>query len=130
MGRPRRTPPELPQLKIAMQSDSDYQWCATRLKALADPDRLRIVNVLLRGAKNVSELADEMNLAIVNVSHHLQVLRRANVLQTEKRGKFVIYSVHPEIACRSEVRNMKSIDLGCCRFEILQPGSKTSHPTR
>ena len=48
MGRPRRTAPEPAQLKLAMQSESDYEWCAARLKALADPDRLRIVNLLLQ----------------------------------------------------------------------------------
>jgi hypothetical protein len=71
-----------------------------------------------------------MDTAIVNVSHHLQVLRRANVLQTQKRGKFVIYSVHPDIACGANARNMKSLDLGCCRFEILQPSLKPSHPIK
>jgi DNA-binding transcriptional ArsR family regulator len=130
MGRPRCAPPELAQLKLAMQSQSDYEWCAARLKALADPDRLRIVNLLLHGPKNVSELAVEIDTAIVNVSHHLQVLRRANVLQTQKRGKFVIYSVHPDIACGANARNMKSLDLGCCRFEILQPSLKPSHPIK
>ncbi|HTU27202.1 MAG TPA: metalloregulator ArsR/SmtB family transcription factor [Pirellulales bacterium] len=129
MGRPRRPPAELPQLKLAMERASDYQWCAARLKALADPDRLRIVNLLLRGPKNVSELSGEMNVPVVNVSHHLKVLRQANVLQTEKRGKFVIYSVHPEITCE-DVQNRKSIDLGCCRFEILQPTPLRQRPTK
>ena len=77
MARTRRTSPGPARLKLAMQSESDYQWCAARLKALADPDRLRIVNLLLGGSKNVSELAGELDTAIVNVSHHLQVLRRA-----------------------------------------------------
>jgi DNA-binding transcriptional ArsR family regulator len=119
-----------PSLKFAMQSQSDYEWCAVRLKALADPDRLRIVNHLLRGAKNVSELADELAMTIVNTSHHLQVLRRANVLQAEKQGKFVIYSVHPDIACRGEVRDMKSLDLGCCRLDIVQPTLKMGRPAK
>ena len=51
----RRQARKLPRLKLAMQSEGDYQSCASRLKALADPDRLRIVNCLLRGEKNVSE---------------------------------------------------------------------------
>ena len=108
------------QLKIAMQTESDYEWCAARLKALADPDRLRIVSLLLDGAKNVSELATELEASIVNVSHHLQVLRHAQVVQTEKQGKFVIYSLHPDIAGRERIRNMKSLDLGCCRIDLLQ----------
>ena len=45
-------------------------------------------------------------------------------------GKFVIYSVHPDIACGGNVRNMKSLDLGCCRFEILQPSLKPPRPTK
>jgi DNA-binding transcriptional ArsR family regulator len=130
MDRPRRMPSKPSPLKFAMQSPSDYEWCAARLKALADPDRLRIVNHLLRGCKNVSELATELDLAIVNISHHLQVLRRANVLQTKKSGKFVIYSVHPDIACQADVRDMKSLDLGCCRLDIVQPSVKTSRPTK
>jgi DNA-binding transcriptional ArsR family regulator len=130
MEQHRRTPPKMSELKIAMQSESDYEWCAERLKALADPDRLRIVNLLLRGPKNVSELANEFDMSIANVSHHLQVLRRAHVLQTQKRGKFVIYSVHPNIACRENARNMKSLDLGCCRIDLLQASSKTPHPIK
>jgi DNA-binding transcriptional ArsR family regulator len=130
MGRALRASPELPQLKLAIASESDYQWCAARLKALADPDRLRIVNLLLRGPKNVSELAGELDAAMVNVSHHLQILRRAKVLETQKRGRFVIYSIHSEITSRANARNMKSLDLGCCRFEILQPSLKPPHPAK
>jgi len=118
--RPRRAARKAPHLKLAMQSESDFQSCAVRLKALADPDRLRIVNLLLRGAKNVSELATELDIAIVNVSHHLQVLRHAQVVQTQKHGKFVIYSLHPDVASGEQMRNMKSLDLGCCRIDLLQ----------
>ena len=36
-------------------------------------------------------------MGMVKVSHHLGVLRSANVVQTHKEGKFVIYALHPEI---------------------------------
>ena len=113
-----------------MQSSGDYQWCADRLKALADPDRLRIVNHLLRGSKNVTDLAGELDLPIVNVSHHLQVLRRVAVLEARKQGKFVIYSVHPEIAGHANGRELKLIELGCCRLEIVQPVLKVARTTK
>jgi ArsR family transcriptional regulator len=128
MDRLRRASAKGSPGKFAMQSQSDYEWCAVRLKALADPDRLRIVNHLLQGAKHVSRLADELALTIVNTSHHLKVLRRANVVQTRKQGKFVIYSVHPDIACRNEVRDVESLDLGCCRLDIVQPSLKVARP--
>ena len=109
-------------LKLAMQSENDYRSCAERLKALADPDRLRIVNLLLSGPKNVSELASELGAGIVKVSHHLRVLRFADVVQTKKDGKFVIYSLHPEIAADTDaLGGMKTLDLGCCRLDLLQP---------
>jgi ArsR family transcriptional regulator len=110
-----------PQVKLAMQTDRDFQSCAERLKALADPDRLRIVTALLRGAQNVSQLADELEMPIVKVSHHLRVLRYAEVVQTEKQGKYVIYSLHPEIAQGIDRRSdTKTLDLKCCRLDLVQ----------
>src|SRR5947199_23596 len=53
------------------------QQCARRLRALADPERLRIVGLLRDGPMNVSELAVQLASQVVNVSHHLGVLRRA-----------------------------------------------------
>ena len=121
MAKPRPSR-KLPRLKLAMQSEGDYQSCASRLKALADPDRLRIVNSLLRGENNVSELAQQLGMGMVKVSHHLGVLRSANVVQTHKEGKFVIYALHPDIARAGKgPSGMKTLDLGCCRLDLAQP---------
>ncbi len=123
----------------------DYRDFAARLKAMADPDRLRIVSCLFREPKNVSELASELGEQLVKVSHHLGVLRHADVVQTEKRGKFVVYRLDPEItnailnhAHAVQTENgkfvayrvdpalpgpaqpdeIKSLDLGCCKFDL------------
>ncbi|MGD9721695.1 MAG: ArsR/SmtB family transcription factor [Pirellulales bacterium] len=120
MARARRKT-KSPRIKLAMRSERDYQSCAERLKALADPDRLRIVNCLLLGPKNVSQVAKELNETIVKVSHHLRVLRHARVVETKKRGKFVIYSLDPAIADGDgRVSEMKTLDLGCCRLDLVQ----------
>jgi ArsR family transcriptional regulator len=101
------------------------QTCARKLRALADPERLRIVNCLREGPRNVSELAALLEAEIVNVSHHLSVLRHANLVQDEKQGRFVVYRLHPEVfhregdACSSE-----HLDLGCCRLEIPKTEKK------
>jgi DNA-binding transcriptional ArsR family regulator len=110
-----------PRLNVALESDGDYQWCADRLKALADPDRLRIVNRLLSGAKNVTELAAELGVSTFKISHHLRVLRHAYVVQTQKAGKFVVYSLCPEIAAGKRLAGTKTLDFGCCRIELPQP---------
>ena len=91
--------------------------CAERLKALADEDRLRIVQVLRGGQKNVGEIAAEVKEEITNVSHHLQVLKREGIVETEKQGRFVVYRLHPDVfaATRSSA---DCLDLGCCKLEL------------
>lgn len=117
-----RPPSKSPQRNLAMQTEDDYQSCASRLKALADPDRLMIVNSLLRGDKSVSALADELNVGIDKISHHLGVLRAANFVQSRKQGRFVIYSLTPEVANVVAADDaVKTIDLGCCQLDLVQP---------
>jgi DNA-binding transcriptional ArsR family regulator len=116
--RPRK--PKLPTLEKTMQTAGDYQDCAARLKALADPERLRIVSCLMSGPKNVSQLAHELDDEVVKVSHHLGVLRHARVVRAEKQGKFVIYRLDPAIAGR-EAAGIKTLDLGCCRLDLPKP---------
>ena len=57
--------------------------CAEMLQALAEPNRIRIIECLRTGSKNVTELAKLLNVEIVNVSHHLGVLRQAGLVQDE-----------------------------------------------
>jgi ArsR family transcriptional regulator len=92
--------------------------CASYLKALSEPDRLKIIQCLQVGPKNVSALADLLGRELVNVSHHLGVLRRAGLVQDEKHGKFVVYSLHPSLLAKKKKEHGKEIlDLGCCRLE-------------
>jgi ArsR family transcriptional regulator len=93
------------------------QACADRLKALADPDRLRIVQVLRGGPRNVSEITEELEAEIANVSHHLQILKRERIVETEKQGRFVVYRLHPEVFEATRSAN-DCLDLGCCRLEL------------
>jgi DNA-binding transcriptional ArsR family regulator len=108
--------------KDAMQSVADYESCAARLKALADPDRLQIVNLLLRGDTNVSSLAQELSMPVDKVSHHLGVLRAANLVQTAREGKYVIYSLPVDVAIGNlKANGTRTIDLGCCQLDLVQP---------
>lgn len=91
--------------------------CAERLKALADPDRLRIVQLLRGGPRNVSDIAAKLDVDLANVSHHLQVLKREDLVETEKRGRFVMYRLHPDVFEATRTTN-ECLDLGCCRLEL------------
>jgi ArsR family transcriptional regulator, nickel/cobalt-responsive transcriptional repressor len=91
--------------------------CAERLRALADEDRLRIVQVLRSGPKNVSEIAEKLKEDITNISHHLQILKREDIVETEKQGRFVVYRLHPDVF--SDKRSSTDcLDFGCCRVEL------------
>ncbi|PQO32521.1 ArsR family transcriptional regulator [Bremerella cremea] len=106
-----------------MKKKLEYELCATRLKALADPDRLRIVEQLFQGAMNVSDLSEKLGEEIVKISHHLGVLRHAQVVQSQKQGRFVIYQLHPDVvACGQEATETQTrrIDFGCCSLDLDQ----------
>ena len=93
--------------------------CARMLRALADPDRLRIINCLRDGPRNVSELAGLLQAEVVNISHHLGVLRHAGVVLDEKQGRFVVYRLHPDVfQPGDDAPAAEHLDLGCCRLEI------------
>lgn len=93
--------------------------CARILRALADPERLRIIHCLRGGSRNVSELAALLHAEIVNVSHHLGVLRHAGLVQDEKQGRFVVYRLHPEVFHGpADDASSEHLDLGCCRLEL------------
>ena len=59
---------------------------AKRLKAIADPTRLAIVDYLAGGARTVGEVAQAFELAQPTVSNHVKVLRDAGVIVGERRG--------------------------------------------
>jgi len=102
-------------MKDALQPDR----CARMLRALADPERLRIITCLREGPRNVSELAGLLHAEVVNVSHHLGVLRHAGVVCDEKRGRFVVYRLHPDVfRPGDDAPAPEHLDLGCCRLEI------------
>jgi DNA-binding transcriptional ArsR family regulator len=66
---------------------------ADRLKALAEPARLEILNVLRNGELTVSEIVEATGLAQANVSKHLQLLHAQGFVSRRKDGLFTYYAV-------------------------------------
>lgn len=96
--------------------------CAKMLHALAAPERLRIIAVLRNGERNVTEIADSLGMTLVNISHHISVLRHAGIVRRHKSGRFVYYSLPPGLLQRDEVSQaVEYFDLGCCRLEVPRP---------
>ena len=67
---------------------------ALRLKALADPARVKLMSLLLTaraGEENGGDLAEAIGLTESTVSHHLSQLRRAGLVESERRGMNVYH---------------------------------------
>ncbi len=103
-----------------MKDPLDSHRCSKLLRALADPERLKIVQTLRRGPACVSEVAEHLDGALANVSHHLRVLSQAGLLIDRREGKNIIYSLHPDIFLKAEGSRgaIDVLELGCCRLEL------------
>ena len=93
------------------------QASADLLQALGQPDRIRIIDILRGGSRHVTEICRLMEEEIVNVSHHLSVLRHSGLVVDRKDGRFVIYSLNPRYF-KSDSSNSTCLDFGWCRVEI------------
>ena len=59
--------------------------------ALASDKRLELLDLLAQGPRHVEALAAESDMSVANVSQHLQILRRARLVETEREGTKILY---------------------------------------
>lgn len=82
-------------------SDEETEATATLFKALADPARVKIVNLLATSEPVCAcEFMPALGLAQATVSHHLKKLTDAGLLEREQRGKWAYFSLNPEASAR------------------------------
>lgn len=67
------------------------------LAALGEPTRMKLIEQLTEGPQYVGHLAQVLKIPLVNVSHHLGVLRSAGLLDYTKEGRRVSYAINPQI---------------------------------
>jgi len=66
-------------------------------KALNDATRREILELLKHKDLSAGEIADAFNISKPSISHHLDILRRADLITSEKNGQFIIYSINTTI---------------------------------
>jgi DNA-binding transcriptional ArsR family regulator len=69
---------------------------AELLAAVSEPTRLKVLFQLTKGPMCVGALADAVDIRMVNMSHHLGVMRLSGVLKDERDGRNMIYSLNPK----------------------------------
>lgn len=68
-----------------------YEQFARVGKALCSAKRLELLDLLLQTERSVEELARETGMSVANTSQHLQVMKQARLVESERRGNFVVY---------------------------------------
>ncbi|OUC99997.1 ArsR/SmtB family transcription factor [Streptosporangium minutum] len=84
-------------------SEPDAAELAVLLKAVADPVRLRLLSMIgshAGGEACVCDLTAAFDLTAPTISHHLKVLRTANLIDSERRGTWVYYWIVPTTVAR------------------------------
>lgn len=71
--------------------DKVYTILAKLVKAMANPHRLEIIDLLSQGERPVEEIAAETSISVANASQHLQMLRQSQLVQARREGNFIYY---------------------------------------
>lgn len=67
------------------------------LKALADPIRREILNMLKDGRMSAGEIAEHFSVTAPSISRHLSVLKDADLIRDTREGKFIFYEINASV---------------------------------
>lgn len=67
------------------------------LKALSDPVRREILNMLKNGRMTAGEITDHFDITAAAISRHLSVLKEADLVRDQRDGKFIIYELNVSV---------------------------------
>ena len=67
------------------------------LKALADPVRREILNLLRKGRMAAGEITDHFSITAAAISRHLSVLKDADLIRDQREGKFIYYEINTSV---------------------------------
>ena len=67
------------------------------LKALADPTRREILNLLKNGKLSACEITDHFDITAAAISRHLSVLKDADLIEDTREGKYIFYELNASV---------------------------------
>ncbi len=66
-------------------------------KALSDPTRREILPLLRNGSMSVGDIGKHFDISGATLSHHLSILRQADLIIDDKKGKFIYYELNTSV---------------------------------
>ena len=67
------------------------------LKALSDPTRREILNLLKSGKKSAGEISEHFDITAAAISRHLSVLKDADLIEDTREGKYIFYTLNTSV---------------------------------
>ena len=67
------------------------------LKALADPTRREILNLLKKGKLSAGEITEHFDITAAAISRHLSVLKEADLIEATREGKYIYYTLNASV---------------------------------
>ena len=67
------------------------------LRALADPVRREILNLLKAGTRSAGEIGEHFDITAAAISRHLSVLKEADLVRDERQGKYIYYTMNASV---------------------------------
>ena len=67
------------------------------LKALSDPTRREILQMLRSGSKSAGEISEKFDITAAAISRHLSVLKEADLIRDRRDGTFIIYTLNTSV---------------------------------
>ena len=67
------------------------------LKALSDPIRREILNLLKGGRLSAGEITEHFDVTAASISRHLSVLKEADLIRDQRQGKFIYYDINTSV---------------------------------
>lgn len=81
-------------MKIRELKDRVYGELASVAKALANPRRMEILDLLVQGSFPVETIAELTDMSVANASQHLQVMKKSRLVRDERKGNFIHYGLY------------------------------------
>ena len=81
-------------------------------QALADPTRREILRLLGVGDLSAGEIASNFDMSLPSVSHHLSVLKNADLVSSERKGQSIVYSLNTTVAHEALQEMMGLLQVG------------------
>ena len=69
----------------------------TVFKALADPTRRKILSFLNDGSANAGQIAEQFEISKASISHHLSLLKNADLVAAQRQGQNIVYSINTSV---------------------------------